>query len=176
VADDLVISSDPEGGTEVERGTPVDLVVSTGEPYETVPDVSGKSEAEARALLTQADFPVGTVTTAVDTSIPDGAVLRSDPAPGTSASTCRPVTLTVADNVVVPDALGKTEADATDVLTKAGLKVTVSNEDECEIVDDMDPDAGTRVAPGSPVTIYLCGSNVSRSHRHSDPTVERHRS
>ena len=178
VAADVVIDSQPEPGETVTRGTAVGLVVSSGEPQETVPDVVNHPEAEARALLEQAGFQVGTVTRKVDQTVANGAVISSTPGGNTTASTCHPVDLVVSEYVEVPDVVGKSESDATDVLTKAGLKVTVSNEDACESVDASDPDAGTRVAPGTSVTIYLCGSpsTGSTSQHQWRHTSEGHRS
>jgi beta-lactam-binding protein with PASTA domain len=178
ISADVVISSNPEPGTNVSRGTHVALVVSSGEPQATVPDVVNHSETEARSLLEQAGFQVGTVTKQVDPSMPNGAVISSTPGGNTTASTCHPVDLVVSEYVEVPDVVGKSESDATDMLMKAGLKVTVSNEDACEIVDASDPVAGTRVAPGTSVTIYLCGSpsTGSTSQHQWRPTSEGHRS
>ena len=159
VADDLVISSDPESGTEVDRGTPVDLVVSTGEPYETVPDVSGKPEHDARTLLLQAGFQVGRVDKQVHATIANGAVITTDPPVNTRATTCAPVNLTVSEYVEVPDVIDETWEDAKQILEDLGLVATTSDYPECDGVVSSDPAAGDRVAPESVVTLDLCGSS-----------------
>jgi len=53
-----VISMDPKSGTTVYRGDTVSLVVSSGPPLVTVPNVVGKTEAAARAALQKAGFEV----------------------------------------------------------------------------------------------------------------------
>lgn len=59
-----VISSDPEEGAELIKGDKVILYVSAGSPDEPVrvPDLTGKTEVETRAVLAQAGLKIGTVT------------------------------------------------------------------------------------------------------------------
>ena len=60
--------------------------------------------------------------------------------------------------VAVPDVIGQSEADATRVLTDAGLKVKVSQRDSpvaTNQVSDQDPDAGQVVSRDSTVTIFV---------------------
>ena len=156
VADSVVIRSDPAGGTQVERGSAVGLVVSSGEPQATVPSVAGASEGTAVATLRNAGFDVRVVYE-VSQEVSDGLVIRSDPAEQTSASTCRPVTLIVSDSVTVPDVVDMTASDATTALESLGLVVEVSSECDDGLVSSTDPVSGTRVAPGSTVTLELCG-------------------
>lgn len=51
VEPDVVISSDPEPGTQVDAGSPVDFVVSIGTGLVVVPDVEGLELADARDEL-----------------------------------------------------------------------------------------------------------------------------
>ena len=60
--------------------------------------------------------------------------------------------------VAVPDVVGKSESDASRVLTDAGLKVKVSQRDSpvaTDQVSDQDPDAGQVVSRDSTVTIFV---------------------
>jgi serine/threonine-protein kinase len=58
VAEGLVISMSPEGGTTVFRGDTVELVVSKGPPLVTVPNVVGQSESQARAEVEAAGLRI----------------------------------------------------------------------------------------------------------------------
>jgi eukaryotic-like serine/threonine-protein kinase len=60
--------------------------------------------------------------------------------------------------VTVPDVVGRTEAEATRILTDAGLKVNVTQRDSpvpTDQVSDQDPDAGKAVSRDSTVTIFV---------------------
>src|SRR5688500_7625212 len=52
----IVLGQNPDPGTEVDEGENVRLAVSSGPPRETVPDVVGETESDARADLTAAGF------------------------------------------------------------------------------------------------------------------------
>jgi beta-lactam-binding protein with PASTA domain/tRNA A-37 threonylcarbamoyl transferase component Bud32 len=79
----LVSAQSPDPGIQAERGSTVQITISTGPDIATVPDVTGMEAADARAALEDAGFrPRGA---ARDTSDPDeeGIVLEQDP-PGTT--------------------------------------------------------------------------------------------
>lgn len=63
VTNNYVISQNPEKGTKAPKGSAVTIVVSTGaeDSKIRVPDLMGKEEDEAVALLVEAGLPVGTV-------------------------------------------------------------------------------------------------------------------
>ena len=77
-----VISQDPSGGSEVERGSTVTIVVSTGIPQADVPDVVGLSERDATTQLGNAGLaPVRRERTVTDPS-QDGVVIDQRPGGG----------------------------------------------------------------------------------------------
>ena len=81
-----VIRSDPEKGTEVEKGTPVDYVVSDGPATVLIPDVRGMQERDARrALANSCTTPpclnVG-VRREYSDSVAEGAVIDTVPSRG----------------------------------------------------------------------------------------------
>ncbi len=59
VDEGVVIGSDPTGGTSVERGTTVTVVVSRGRDLVTVPDIVGKTLDEVNEALEEAGLRVG---------------------------------------------------------------------------------------------------------------------
>ncbi|MBM3135106.1 MAG: PASTA domain-containing protein [Chloroflexi bacterium] len=91
VAAGLVMGQDPAPGTAVPRGSTVAVVVSAGSPKRVVPNVIGKPEVEALAILKEAGLIVaginrqgaGDLPPDVLKAVPVGAVLSTTPAPGT---------------------------------------------------------------------------------------------
>ncbi len=71
-----VISQTPEAGTPVKEGDTVTYVVSQGVQTVRVPDVTGRTEADARAELNAAGFTNITVTTEYDSTVAEGLVIR----------------------------------------------------------------------------------------------------
>ena len=87
-----MISSDPKAGKVVEHTTKVSIVVSKGKEPATIPDVTGKSEDEAKKTLEDAGLKVE-----VNRRLggPFGTVRSTDPAPGSSVKTESKVTINV---------------------------------------------------------------------------------
>ncbi|HYO36010.1 MAG TPA: PASTA domain-containing protein [Geodermatophilus sp.] len=96
-----VVGSDPAAGSELECGSTVTLVVSSGPAPCTVPQVVGMARAAAVATIEDADLSVGDVTTAESTTVAPGAVVSSDPAAGSPVACGNRV-----DLVVVPIPVG----------------------------------------------------------------------
>jgi serine/threonine-protein kinase len=81
IAKDLVVSTDPAIGKTVDRGSLITLQVSSGEV--TVPDVVGKTDKQAIALLKKAGITAGQILVVqVPSDKPAGEVLQQDPGPG----------------------------------------------------------------------------------------------
>ena len=77
-----VITQDPSGGSELERGSTVTIVVSTGIPQADVPNVVGLSERDATTQLGNAGLaPVRRERTVTDPS-QDGVVIDQRPGGG----------------------------------------------------------------------------------------------
>lgn len=88
------ISSSPKAGESAPESSTVTVFVSSGQV--PVPDVRGKTEAEAEAALAQAGFKVGNVTKQASSS-PAGTVISQTPSSGEKASPENPVDLVVAE-------------------------------------------------------------------------------
>ncbi|HEX8975025.1 MAG TPA: Stk1 family PASTA domain-containing Ser/Thr kinase [Solirubrobacteraceae bacterium] len=154
--------TDPQSGQAVAPGTQVTLFISSGPPKKQVPDVTGQTDAAARAQLTNAGFTVASTNQASTTS-PPGTVLSQSPAGGTSAYPGSTVSIVVAQapkRTSVPSVVGQKAATATKQLTGAGLKVTRQTQNVTDQTQDgkvikQNPAAGQKVAPGSTVTIIV---------------------
>ncbi|MGC5344234.1 Stk1 family PASTA domain-containing Ser/Thr kinase [Streptomyces sp. DT24] len=100
-----ICSQTPEDG-KMPKGDTVTVVVSTGAPKVEVPDVTEKSEQNARKFLEDKGFSV--VVNAVESEQEPGKVLKQDPAGGSQAEKESQVTLTVSKQATasVPDVHG----------------------------------------------------------------------
>jgi serine/threonine-protein kinase len=163
VPKDHVISQDPTFDILLQRGDTVDLVVSLGVHFVTVPDqLVGLSEEDARTALRAAGLRVGRVISR-NSDAPAGQVLQTDPASGISVAENSRVTLFVSNGQVkVPDVVGKDVAVAEGLLEQAGFTVITraapefdKKTPENEVVSQT-PSAGTfaPTGPDHPVTIY----------------------
>jgi hypothetical protein len=79
VPEGVVIRTEPGEGEQVARGSTVRVVVSSGLPFVTVPDVLGMEEDEAIDVLEAAGLVVGD-----SFGPPNRPVLFTDPEPGAS--------------------------------------------------------------------------------------------
>jgi serine/threonine-protein kinase len=82
VAEGRVIRCDPATGQDVAEGSTIIPFVSSGEEAVAVPRLRGQTLDQARQTLSDAGLSVGAIDREPDPSIPDGSVIRSDPAEG----------------------------------------------------------------------------------------------
>ncbi len=161
VGEGLVIRTDPPSGESARKGSTVTLVLSQGPVKVTVPNVRGKPFTEAESTLKG----LGLVVTRVDAfhnSVAKDLVIDQDKDPDTIVAQGKTVTLTVSkgkERVTVPDVRNKPEAEATQMLSSAGLTATVqraSNETvPAGVVISQSPDPSTKADKGSAVTIVV---------------------
>ena len=88
-----VIRQNPAGGTEVDEGSRVVIVVSTGREEVAVPDVTGSTVREARAALRAAGFRVQVREQSVEDEAQDGIVVDQNPNAGTDLAEGRTVVI-----------------------------------------------------------------------------------
>ncbi|HEV7938119.1 MAG TPA: Stk1 family PASTA domain-containing Ser/Thr kinase [Solirubrobacteraceae bacterium] len=157
----LVVGTTPPGGTEVKKGTRVNVVVSSGPGILALPDVNHKSSAEAVKILGEKGFHPSVQYQSSGT-VGKGLVISTNPAAGTEVQVGSPVTVLVSSGpqeASVPEVTGESQPAATATLTAAGLKVTVSKREVAEptsgTVISQSPAAGTTLKVGSPVTIVV---------------------
>ena len=161
VAQGKVISSDPKAGKVIEHTAKVSIVVSKGKEPATIPDVTGKSEDDAKKALEDAGLKKGKVSQDYSDSVAKGRVISSSPIAGASGYyKGDSVDLTVSkgpEKVTVPDVTGKSQDEAKKALEDAGLKVEVNKRlgGPFGTVRSTDPAPGSSVKPGSKVTINI---------------------
>ncbi len=163
--DGTVLTQSPRAGESAPQGSEVNLVISSGTPQGQVPDVENLPEADARARLQDEGFEVR-VTKEESADVAQGRVIRTDPEAGTQADLGSTVTIVVSsgepepDTTEVPDVTGKTEAEATRILSDAGFSVskrtqTVVREDQDGVVLDQSPAGGREAEKGDTVIITV---------------------
>jgi len=163
IAADHVISSNPVAQTQVEKGSPVRLVVSSGVAQSEVPDVVTQRQGVAEAAITAAGFTVGTVTYAETSDVEPGVVMSQNPPGRTKAEKGSKVDLQVAKapgQEAVPDVAGQTLAAAQAALQAAGFRIGGPVEQPSATVAagrviSTDPAGGSSAKTGSKVTITV---------------------
>jgi eukaryotic-like serine/threonine-protein kinase len=171
-----VVSTDPAAGTPVVVGESVTLTVSTGPDAVQVPDVTGRTQEQARAQLTGAGLTVGDVTTSDDPSVDKGEVISTDPAGGTSQPRGTAVAIVVASGqVTVPDVTGKSLADAVGQLKDLGFSTNSTtataptDADPGTVVSqDLSPD--TKADVGTLINLVVAPERTATESPTSTPT------
>ena len=169
VVDDPVESTDVEpgkvckqsvtAGTMVEEGSKVSFSTALAKQNVTVPDVVGKSLADAKAALEKIGLGCDTSTVYSDTVSKDNVVSQSVTA-GTSVTKGTVIVLQVSlgakpvQMVEVPDILTYTLSDAESALESAGLEYRYGGDEDGTVVS-VDPAVGTEVEVGSSVAFTL---------------------
>ncbi|MEU6069595.1 Stk1 family PASTA domain-containing Ser/Thr kinase [Streptomyces sp. NPDC047082] len=156
-----VCSQDPTAGTDVNKGDTITLVVSTGAPKVTVPDVKGLTFEKAEAQLTDKGFKVEQKTQVSDQT--PGVVIAQNPAGDTEREKGSVITLTVAkaqEKSTVPDVTGQScdaaKAQMTDNnLTGNCVEVDTSDPNQVGKVISTNPQAGQQVDKNSTVQIQI---------------------
>lgn len=132
----------------------------TSNQGDLVPDVKGKTEAEAEKVLTDAGFTIGTTTEVYDVTVDAGKVVSTDPAANSRAEKGSKINITVSkgtEMVEVPDVTGMEVEQAKQSLTNAGFKVNVgkaeySSDVKANHVISQSPGPKEKAQKGSEVT------------------------
>jgi beta-lactam-binding protein with PASTA domain/serine/threonine protein kinase len=159
-----VIGTQPAIGQQVRRGQVITIIVSTGPPFVTVPDVTNQSQDSATAALQGAKFTV-TVQQQFSDTAPEGTVISEQPAANQQAVKGSTVTIAVSkgpEYVELPNVSGKTGEQATALLSDAGLNVVVQHVFGGRLnitvgldVAPQDRNAAGQVRKGATVTISV---------------------
>ena len=129
VEEGAVISQNPEAGTEAEKGSEIELTVSSGPGDVTIPQLTGFQYKEAKALLESDKYGLEVKRNNQESSAPENEVINSNPPGGTEVAKGSTVTLLVSQGqATVPNLVGMDVDDAEDALKDAGLKSSTSEE------------------------------------------------
>ena len=155
-----VFDQNPNPGNRIQKGDRVTLLVSTGAPKTSVPDVTGMNYGDAVQALNDANLNASK--NEVFSPKPVGQVVDQNPAAGENVVEGTEVVLDVSKGtkqVQVPNVVGMPEADARATLDQAGFEVTSTSAPSDTTpegnVSDQNPDGGTQAAKGSTVSITV---------------------
>jgi beta-lactam-binding protein with PASTA domain/predicted Ser/Thr protein kinase len=166
--------TDPGAARSVPSGTGVTLLVSSGPPRKTVPDVTGESQSDATRQLTDDGFNVNP-TTETTSSATAGNVISQDPGGGSqepAGTTIKIVVASAPPTVNVPSVTGDPTGSAFSALRSEGFHVVrttqnVSDPTKNNRVISQSPAGGSSQKKGSTVTIvaghYVATSSSSSS-------------
>lgn len=156
-----VIEQSIEAGTEVDEGTQMTLVISTGPAAFEMPNVVGKSASSAESTLKGKGLIV-TVQYEKNNDIAEGTVLSQSIKEGTSVKKGDTITITVSSGkktVSVANVVGKTKTTAVSTLEDQKLLVSVVENYSDTVasgnVISQSPAAGTTQVVGTTITIYV---------------------
>ncbi len=144
VENNYVISQNPESGTRAPKGSAVTIVVSTGaeDSKIRVPDLMGKEEDEAVAMLVEAGLPVGTVGQINNEDFPEGQVCYQSYSVGSFVDPGTPIDIKIsmggkaATYTYSGNITGPTREEDPDYNTEGTtVKVTIVTADGTKLLD-----------------------------------------
>lgn len=151
----LVLVMDPTAGTRADEGTEVVIHLAAAR---VIPDVKGKNQDDAAAMLEEEGFE-NVVMEDEKSDEPEDTVLSVDPEVGERAKSTQQVTVKIADPYVVPEIAGLDYDDAVAAVVNAGLAYDVARVNTVEYQEGYimgsEPVAGSKVPGGSLVVIQV---------------------
>ena len=158
---DRVATQRPQPRERAREGSTVSIIVSTGPGEATIPFVRGEPRARAERALERAGFKVD-VREEFSEAVPRNRVIETSPSQRTRYERGLTVTLVVsrgAQQVEVPDVVGRDREEAERTLEGRGLQVSFT-ERESESADPgtvlvQDPGAGAKADDGATVTLTV---------------------
>ncbi|MFC5370008.1 Stk1 family PASTA domain-containing Ser/Thr kinase [Arcanobacterium bovis] len=161
VAKGYAIATDPQSGAKIHPSTTVTVIISDGVEMLTVPNVVSQPQNQAEATLRSARFSP-TITQTWSDTVEKGKVVSQEPAAGSSVPHDSEVKIAISQGrepVKVPNVTGKDTAQAQDMLTKAGLKANISEDNSPTVpkgqVMSQDPGNGTTLYRNDTVNLVV---------------------
>ncbi len=154
-----VFRQDPSPNERIDKGNFVTIWVSTGKPKSVVPDVKGKSQADAVAALVSAGLKADVHQ--IPSPQPPDTVIAQDPKAGSSVPQGSKVRINVSSGpkpVAAPNVIGQTYDSAASYLLGQGFAVKRNDVDDAAApgtVVGQSPAPNTSVPPGSTITLTV---------------------
>ena len=127
----LVTSTDPGQGSKIREGGELTAYLSKGPERHPMPTVTGSSAQTATAALAAAGLAAGKITQQYSDTVPQGQVISASAKPGTPLRPDTNVDLVASNGpkpITITDYTGKQADTAQQALTKAGFKVSNTNQ------------------------------------------------
>jgi serine/threonine protein kinase len=154
-----VFRQDPLGGVRLDKGTNVDIYVSTGLPKVEVPDVKGNTRDQANSTLSSLGLKVKVRD--VFSKEPGNTVIAQFPLPHATVVKGTTVQINVSKGLqplTVPSVVGQPYDSAAGQLQGEGFAVArrdVDSSQPKDVVIDQQPKGGAGLARGGTVTLYV---------------------
>lgn len=178
VQEDHVVGTDPTANSTVQSGSTITVTVSSGRESTSVPDLSGKTTAEASAILKKKGLDLDPVVRE-DSSpkVEQGKIMEQNPSAGTQVSKGSKVTITVSTGEAttrVPVVTGMQWSQAEGNLTSLGFEPVV------EFVDGSEPDGtvisvdgeGTQMPAKSKINVKVSNGSLIQTPNLTNMTVD----
>ena len=162
-----VLAQSPNSGVKSRKGQVIILQVSQGGgELHAVPDVRGKTLADAQNLIKSQGFSLGDVIRIKEPNTEAGKVIAQSPAFPANISSGRKIDLLVQEgsasngNITIPDVNRMTEKEARTVLDAAGVKIQGVDRVYSPLLPEglaieTKPAAGSAIKPGQSVILKL---------------------
>lgn len=170
-----VSAQDPEQGEKIKKGETVTLTVSTGSESVTVPNVAGKTRAEADGAIVASNLSASHEEE-YSSSVGQGKVIRTVPAAGTKVEKNSNVIIYISKGkevktTTVPNLEGATEAEALKKLKDANLAGSASSSEHNDTVPKgkvirQSHNYGMRVEEGTKITFVISLGPEEKNYRY----------
>jgi serine/threonine-protein kinase len=158
----LIMAQSVKAGASIDKDGTVTVTLSLGPELRAVPNLRGKTIAEARTALTKAGFKMGTPRKAYDDQVPIGRIISQNRSPQSRLEVGETVTVTVSQGprpVPVPAVAGLSRSEAESAIRAVGLVPVFTEDFSVEVpkgdVIDTQPPVGTSVRRGENVTVTV---------------------
>ncbi len=154
-----VIKTLPARGSRVPGGSSVTLIVSLGPVMRMVPNVSGQTEAAAKAYLVQHHLKPGQDKPEVSSSVPAGDVIGTIPRAFSMIPQNQRVRLVVSEGPGLPSFVGMQVSDAQAAAAAGGYTINaVANakgSEAANTITSQSPSPNTPITAGEVVTVHF---------------------
>jgi beta-lactam-binding protein with PASTA domain len=160
-----ILSQFPTADTSIKNGASIRVVISSGAPLISIPDLRGQTRIAAGISLRRIGLNLGHITVVPMKDTEGGQVLATDPPEGTGVVEGRNVNLLVSTGsgkslTRMPNLFGWTEAEAEELFSEYDLvisEVTTSpnNRVRAGEIHRQSPPPGVRINHGSKLEITL---------------------
>jgi serine/threonine-protein kinase len=160
LADNTIVRQSLPAGQSVNKGQAITVTLAKALPK--VPQVVGKSQAQATAALLEAGYRAEPTDPIHHDTIPEGQVISQTPEPGTALAEQKSVQITVSKGVgdfEVPKVIGLTYTKAKAALEDKGLKLKIRwvnlAETASNIVLRQTPEPGSKTSKDTEVEVVI---------------------
>lgn len=169
-----VMEQSPKAGEKRKQRSLIILTICKGAELKAVPDIVGMSEGKAENTLLNAGFKLGKITKKHVEGQRIGTVLAQSPKALDKAPKGSGIDVVINEgDKEVPNLIGKSITDAKRLLEKAGLKLgEVKEVNDHSAVKNVvlasNPNAGTKIGAGDPVSISVAAGSGQKKSAYVD--------